>query len=47
MGAGYEEQEGQHGEFCEAGVGMGRVKQKQKFAPDLVLHFFTHGVLEF
>jgi hypothetical protein len=31
--AGYEKQEGQHGEFCEAGVGMGRLKRKQNFAP--------------
>lgn len=29
LDAGHEEQEGQHGELCEAGVGMGRVKESK------------------
>lgn len=42
LGAGYEEQEGQHGELRQAGVGLERVKKRRKSAPSLSSIFSLH-----
>jgi hypothetical protein len=44
MGAGYEKQEGQHGQLYKAGVGLERVNKSPNTLPEgafiALLHFF-------